>query len=403
MSNVSGNEVTPFWEELGVPLVTLPVAKKAILSCFRSGTIPCIVGNAGIGKTELLKQIAQEYNWGYFDWYTQLCQAEDIIGLPFRDPANSNVFKNLVDAALWEAVTKHEEGILVFEEVNRASQPTSSAVFAFMDKKGAGSFALPAGWKIAIAQNPSGGEYSVNDLEKDHAFRRRVTWLAVREDLRAWLDYATKAKFHPLVVNYVKANPTHLLDATARASGKTYANPASWEKVSKALTSMETAGLEIGKNLTVLHVQFSGDIGIGIADLFVEFVQDDSLILSPTEVIESYSDKKSNISKRVTRALNEGHVDKITTLIGNLVRELLVYKPTPTPELASNIGKFFLDLPDQLRGTLFNEFTKSQGDDDEEYVKALNYRLALDTHYTKAVRAQSNTVERVEDEIAGSS
>tara|TARA_Y100000034_G_scaffold43105_1_gene52660 strand:- start:10772 stop:11863 length:1092 start_codon:yes stop_codon:yes gene_type:complete len=362
-----------------------------------------LVGEAGIGKTQLLKQIAAEQSWGYHDYYAQLAQAEDIIGLPFRNPDNASTYLNLVDEMIWNATQEHERGILVFEEVNRATQTTASAVFAFMDKRGAGSFSLPEGWHIAIAQNPSGLDYSVNDLEKDHAFRRRVTWLAVREDVRAFLEHAEKENYHPHVLNYIKANPTHLLDANARAAGKAYANPAAWEKASLTLKVVENdAGGNLSPHIELLRVHLAGDLGVGVSDLFVEYVQDDSLILSPIEVIDNYSTKHSSIRHRVKRALEEGHVDKVSSLTSNLVRELYSSKPPPDKQLANNLGKFMLDLPQELRGSIMDELAKYADSDpnDYKYLNVLQKRLKLNDSFRTALTAQTQTIDKVKEELS---
>jgi len=403
VSNPTGSiESPPFWDDLGVGLTSLGAAKQAVLDLFRVNEIPGLVGEAGIGKTDMYKQIARDHGWGYLAMYTQLSMPEDIVGLPFRDPTNDAVYRNLVDASMWHATQGNPEGILVFEEVNRASQPTANAVFAYMDNRGAGGFQLPPGWKIAIAQNPSGGDYAVNDLEKDHAFRRRVSWIAVRTDVREWLAYAEEEGYHPHVLSYIRANPIHLLDEVTRAASKTYANPAAWERVSDFLKAFEEDGLSIPNNLTRVATALQGKIGIGVMETFTEFMADDSMVLSPSDVLESYNEKGSSIAKRVKRALTEGHVDKVTALLGNLVRDLYSYRPTISKELASHLGKFISDMPDPLRATLFNEFRKAISDDtDKEYLQALSRRLALDPNYMEAVTKHAETVESVEEEVSG--
>lgn len=393
-------ETAQFWAELGVPLVTLNAAREIIELCFASKTIPCLVGHAGIGKTQIFQQIARDHGMGYLALYTQLSMPEDISGLPFQSPDGKS-YDLLIDKRLKEAVEANDKGILVFEEVNRANRETSCAVFAFMDNRGSGTFKLPEGWKIAIAQNPSGGEYAVNDLNSDHAFRRRVTWMAVREDTRVWLDYARNAGFEDSVLDYIQTNPRMLLDSAARSSGKAYANPAAWEKVSFTIASLKAMGKEIIPNLDLLRNKISGDIGEAAADNFCEFVRDSSRSLSPAEVLADYSSEKKRVRQRVQAALKDNQVDRVTILLQGVVRELLGTKPPATKELAKNIGMLCSDLPKELMGTLMSEFASSRNSpEDEKYIANVQQRLSLDRDYAMAIRGLTTTLDKVDDEVA---
>ena len=395
-------ETNQFWTELGVPLVTLKAAREIIELCFASKTIPCLVGHAGIGKTQIFQQIARDGGMGYLALYTQLSMPEDISGLPFQSPDGKS-YDLLIDKRLKEAIESNDQGILVFEEVNRANRETSCAVFAFMDNRGSGTFKLPDGWKIAIAQNPSGGEYAVNDLNSDHAFRRRVTWMAVREDARVWLDYARTAGFADAVIDYIQTNPRMLLDSAARSSGKAYANPAAWEKVSYTMATLKAQEKDIIANLELLRNKISGDIGEAAADNFCEFVRDSSRSLSPAEVLADYGNEKKHIRRRVLASLKDNQVDRVTGLLQGVVRELLGTKPPATKELAGSIGLLCADMPKELMGTLMSEFAASRNSQgDETYIAGLQQRLALDKNYAKAVRGLTTTLDKVDDELAAS-
>jgi len=386
-----------FWEEIGVPLSSIGQARKIVELAFASGTVPCLVGHAGIGKTETYKQIARDRGWGYVALYAQLSMPEDIAGLPFR-AEDGKSYDCLIDKRLREKVEANPQGgILVFEEVNRASRDTASAVFAFMDNRGAGSWRLPDTWHIAIAQNPAGGEYAVNDLNSDHAFRRRVTWVAVREDARGWIEYGEKTGFDSRVIEYVKAHPAMLLDATTRTSGKTYANPAAWEKVSKTLTAMKALGIN---DLELARAKLSGDIGEVAADGFIEYVKNSDSVMSPQEVLSYYADKNADIRRRVKGKISEGALDRVSALASSVVQELVRGKPEACKELAANIGEFLLDLPKELTAAFFSEMSSSKTPEDAPYLARVNKYCGLNGSYQKAIKGLSKSIEAVEDEIS---
>ena len=398
MSNMSGDEnKNKFWDKLGVSLQTLPQARKAVEQLFSINKVPCLVGEAGIGKTQLYKQLCEENDWGYLDYYAQIVPPEDIAGLPWRSE-EGGYYENLIDRRLFELTRDHEEGILVFEEVNRASAPTAAAVFAFIDQRGTGGFKLPKGWKIALAQNPSGGDYSVNSLETDHAFRRRVKWIAVREDARSWLEYAKSREFHPIIVDYIETNPSHLLDSSSRAAEKVYSNPAAWEDASQLLHYIDKNG-GVKDSLAEIDTVMVSLVGQGMTDALFDFIKNREMVIGPREVLEGYATDES-LQARVKMALSEGGIDKVTTLVGNIARSMISNKPNPSKSIAANLGKFCLDLPDQVRGQLFSEFHQAcAGQEDRQYLRLLNKRLATDRQYIEAIKNQSHTLEAVENEI----
>ena len=388
--------MSKFWEELGVPLSSLRQARQVIELAFEAGTVPCVVGHAGIGKTEGYRQISSERGWGYIALYTQLSMPEDIGGLPFRSEDGKS-YDLLVDNKLRKQVEENPQGgILVFEEVNRASRDTASAVFAFMDNRGNGNWRLPDTWKIAIAMNPSGGDYAVNDLTTDHAFRRRVTWICVREDVRGWIEYGRKVGFDENVLDFVQAHPAMLLDEKARTAGKTYANPAAWEKVSKTMLAIK----RVGCDLEVARTKIAGDIGDVSADMFVEFVRNKEGTLSPSEVLDGYSKDGTTIRKRVLAAVEQGQLDRVSGLVSGVVREMVSSKPPAGKELASNIGTFLLDVPKELRAAFMSEVSQAQASSgDAEYVSSVNRYCALNGKYKQAIASLSQAIEKVEDEI----
>ena len=70
MSNLDRNSTqkNSFWEKLGVGVHPIESARIIVEALFKIGKVPCLVGEAGIGKTQLYQQIAKEKGWAYIDF-----------------------------------------------------------------------------------------------------------------------------------------------------------------------------------------------------------------------------------------------------------------------------------------------------------------------------------------------
>jgi len=79
---------------------TLPVnpevATKAIKDCITVGLVPMLAGSPGVGKSSIMRQVAEELNLEYID--IRLAQSDplDLVGLPV-----------LLQARRWSSYLQH--------------------------------------------------------------------------------------------------------------------------------------------------------------------------------------------------------------------------------------------------------------------------------------------------------
>lgn len=361
-------------------MVTIPGAKKAIKLAWEAGQIPALIGAAGIGKTQTIEQCLKELEsespgsepWGFRSFYTPLTPPEKFQGLAFRSRHNPDTVQTLIDEELAETLSSAKQGVILIDELNRADDDTLKAIFVLLSERRTGSFELPAGWRIACAMNPSGGDYKVNEVFTDPAMRRRLCYIGLRADVQAWVTYARSANFHSSVIDFVVANPEMLLDEKTRDVGKQYANPAGWEKVSDQLKAMAFADPEFtgdpvhyvpkdSEDLYCFRQVMGGTVGTNMAGEFVEFIKDAGEVMLPTDVLNHYAEPESEISIKVARSLGavEGaesaRHDKVVALIKGVVVAMFSTMPEPTDTLARNFGQFTLDLPEEMRSLLNTE------------------------------------------------
>jgi MoxR-like ATPase len=198
---------------------------------------PCLVGAMGIGKSQVVAQVAEELGINLIDLRLAQFETGDLIGIPYLQK----------DKTFWgkpgwwpEEGTK---GILLLDEINRAPSDVRQAVFQLIlaDHKGRRrlhTHVLPKGWAVIAAMNPDNGEYQVEQLDK--AFARRFIMLTIQPDVESWLLWAKqnvevagkdKPKVDPAITAFVAANK-NLLNLTENFELDTKPSSDAWTMLS---------------------------------------------------------------------------------------------------------------------------------------------------------------------------
>lgn len=406
-------QVDTFFSKLGISLSSLLTAEKAIqLNRKNKRNIICLVGEAGIGKSQLVRQIAKKrtpakpFRWNGELWETSVpvytmylahIQAEDVGGVPYPSHAkrnellnecdlylrisekaarineafsqkaqdhafaiaesvleNGSPFQNGTFEYLLEKNLKHlpPEGILFLDEWNRADKTVIKAFFTILeDRKVHGVPLVPDNVQIVAAMNPSEGAYSVNEAEKDHAFRRRLCFVAVTTNEGAWLQYAgdeTRGNFHPHVVNYIKSMPAHLYDTKLRDAGKAFPCPANWEKVSDLLKGAQEA--DISFDAPEVAAAIEGHIGIDIGSTFWGYIKDNQTVIAPNEVLEGYKEK-SKVRRKVQAMIEAARNDILNELCTGVALVLMTEQPE-AKKIAPHFAQFLGDLEPEMATAL---------------------------------------------------
>lgn len=58
------------------------VAKQYILDCLQAGIVPFVTGSPGIGKSQIIREIADEMKWKVIDHRLSTSDVCDMMGLP---------------------------------------------------------------------------------------------------------------------------------------------------------------------------------------------------------------------------------------------------------------------------------------------------------------------------------
>jgi len=337
-----------FGEKLGILQCSFKEAKKVAMLSLECGVghVPVFISEAGTGKSQVCRQIARPMGARAVFFFLAHVEREDIGGIPFPNEGEGTAsYRFLCEETILDVIRSPEPTLLVLDEWNRGEKAVMNAAFTLMEDRRFGSHVLPDHVSIMACMNPSEGSYLVNEAEKDPAFRRRLCFVAIRTDPAVWLEWATtEGNIHFLVTGYIQSSQSSLMDVQAREAGKIYANPASWEKVSQTLYTMERLGMDLQQHRLTLKYKLGGHIGAGMSENFLKWAEENSVLVDPMDILYRY-DKGAR--RKVKQLIKQARNDLINECCEGVALALLTHEPDILGEekhVAENTGQFAADL-----------------------------------------------------------
>jgi hypothetical protein len=204
----------------GLPLG--PLVKDILKIAYRARRPVLLEGETGIGKSEIVRQVAAELGIGFLVLDLSLLEPPDLVGLPVLADGRTSF-------ALPSILPRDGAGLLLLEELNRAERYIQQPALQLLTARRLHEYVLPDGWLPCAAINPERGDYQVTPL--DPALRARFLHLGVRADRLAWLDWAQANGVHPAVLHLARHHE-HFFDGVP---------PRTWTYVSDLLRHLKPA------------------------------------------------------------------------------------------------------------------------------------------------------------------
>jgi len=196
-----------------------------------SQTVPLLIGEYGIGKTQMMSQIAGDLLKDIFEGrlltlrISEMPEGE-IGGLP---DINSQV--SVYRKPQWLTLYSPEDWVLVFwDEINRGQErdSTQAMLHKILSEHQVHHEQISPRWIFVAACNPDNGDYQVSNLLADKSMLTRFRRYHVTTSVEDWLLWAKEHEIHSVVREYIAGNP----DALTKGDNC----PRTWDEFSKALT-----------------------------------------------------------------------------------------------------------------------------------------------------------------------
>ena len=222
-----------------------------------------LMGPPGIGKTQIMEQIAKEMQIGLVSYTITHHTRQSAVGLPFirekeyggRTYSVTEYTMSEIIASVYDKMeqTGNQEGILFLDEINCVSETLAPAMLQFLQGKTFGTHRLPDGWIIVAAGNPP--EYNKSVREFDVVTLDRLKKIEVEADFPVWKEYAYRQGLHQAVISYLDLRRENFCRIENTVDGKRFATARGWEDLSRLIQVYETLGKTADREVIGQYIQ----------------------------------------------------------------------------------------------------------------------------------------------------
>ena len=243
-----------------------------------------LMGPPGIGKTQIMEQIASECGIGLVSYTITHHTRQSAVGLPMikTEEFDGNEYSvteytmSEIIAGVYKAIKEqgHREGILFIDEINCVSETLIPTMLQFLQCKTFGNQKVPEGWIIVAAGNPPEFNRSVREFDMVTYDRLRV--IDIDADLEVWREYAKEREIHNAILSYLDIRPQNFYRAEADVDGLKFVTARGWEDMSSLMYVYEELGISVNAGVVgeFLHNEDIAEDFAAYYDLYNKYRDD---------------------------------------------------------------------------------------------------------------------------------
>jgi len=320
----------------------------------------CLVGHKGIGKTDIIRQVAEELCGEIKDengkpvkvvcktLNLQFCDPPDFLGLPI-----------VRDDELEGEVTRHarpelmpgqgEYVIWLFDEANRCQRDNRAGMLTLLQDRRVNKHIIGSNVLPVLAMNPSdadGVSYEVQEF--DAALEDRIAKVWYKGDFREFLDFMTKKYGDDNSVVRWIANQPDIVDF----KGRLRTSPRGLDYLADAIKA--NGGMSSPHVFNVI----AAEVGMDAAHSFQKFMKD-AECLKAEHILDEFGPK---IEAKLAEFEKKGRNDILNTLI-KAVCIAIVSRKKLSVKASKNLIKYLEFIAKDSKAAFFLEFgAQTEGD-----------------------------------------
>lgn len=322
MTNAKRNQV------IEVSTVT-PSRLKAAINHSTNRKRPLFIwGPPGIGKSDIVAEVAASQNRPLIDIRLPLMEPTDMRGIPYLADvkiydANGNLVKDETGVPLNEKVFRwstpsdlptdpNSRALVFFDEMSAAPPSVQAATYQIILNRRIGTYTLPNDVVIVAAGNRVKDKGVAYNMPMPLA--NRFTHLTLAVDFDDWKEWALLNRVHKDVVGYLSFQPNDLNQFNPSADTYAFATPRSWYFASELIQEVNDKGEMVDTHLPhdVLGDLIKGTVGEGPGIKFMTYRQQAANLPHAKDILDG----------KVTK-LNTKQIDIMYALTTALCYELV--------------------------------------------------------------------------------
>ncbi len=281
-----------------------------------------LMGPPGIGKTQIMEQIARECRIGLVAYTITHHTRQSAVGLPFiveeefggKKVSVTEYTMSEIIASVYRTIkeTGLSEGILFIDEINCVSETLAPTMLQFLQGKTFGNQAVPEGWIIVAAGNPP--EYNKSVREFDMVTLDRVRRIDVEADVSIWKEYAREQGISPIILSYLELRPQNFYRVHTDVDGMQFVTARGWEDLSHLMNAYEELDIPVTEGVIrefLSHEDVAKDVSAYV-DLYKKY--EDSYGIP--EILQGKV--KTEIYERLFRASFDEKLSVVNLLLSGL-------------------------------------------------------------------------------------
>ena len=240
-----------------------------------------IWGGPGQGKSQIVAQLAREFNYKLFDIRLTTKDSTDLTGLPYLHEETKKTIYYIPEFFPSEKELESEGykgGIIFLDELSSAEQRIQVAAYELCLDRRVGNYKLPDNVVVIAAGNRIEDRAIAYDLTS--AISDRFIHYVINISAQDWLPWAEANNIHRSVLIMIKTKPEFLnggFSESIENDNKINPSPRSWATVSDVMYEV--------KEDFVRKAMINGILGTGAAQEFFFVIEELGSLLPMSEYI----------------------------------------------------------------------------------------------------------------------
>jgi hypothetical protein len=298
--------------------ITTKQLPEAIMDVLYARLVPYISGSPGCGKSDIVRQVANNLNLHLIDVRLSQMDSVDLNGFPTIKEGKTVFTPPIIFPIEGDPIPKGKDGILLFlDELSSASLATQSASYKLILDRMVGQYKLHDRVAIVAAGNKSTDKAIVNRMST--AMQSRMIHFNLVVNNKDWLEWANSIGMDTRITSFIEFRPELLHNFNPNHTDNTYSSPRTWQFVNNLIKDK----LILSVTDTII---LAGTVGEGAAREFKGYTEIyeslptiKSITANPTGIpIKETPDILYAFTGLISANMNEKNIEALTKFIERL-------------------------------------------------------------------------------------